>query len=240
MAVLSIPTPEPAAEPSPAAGETALYLPIKRFLEAQGFTVKGEIGGCDIVGLREDEPPLLVVTELKLSFNLELVLQGIDRAASCDEVWLAVRASTKGRGRESDARVKKLCRMLGFGLLLVSPAGRVDPLVEPTAWKPRANAKRRAGLIREHRRRAGDPTLGGSSTRAPRMTAYRQQALACAEAMAAGPKKPKDLRPLAPEAASILQSNYYGWFERVERGVYALTDAGRAALAQWPAPAGAD
>jgi hypothetical protein len=221
------------AEPITAA-ETALYLPIKRFLEAQGFTVKGEVGGCDIVALREGEPPLLVVTELKLNFNLELVLQGIDRAASCDEVWLAVRASAKGKGRESDARVKKLCRMLGFGLLLVSPAGRVDPLVEPSAWKPRANAKRRAGLIREHRRRAGDPTLGGSSTRAPRMTAYRQQALACAEAMAAGPRKPKDLRPVAPEAASILQSNYYGWFARVERGVYALTDAGRAALEQWP------
>ena len=217
-----------------ATAETALYLPIKRFLEAQGFTVKGEIGGCDIVAVREGEPPLLVVTELKLSFTLELVLQGIDRAACCDEVWLAVRASAKGRGRESDGRVKKLCRMLGFGLLLVSPAGRVDPLVEPVAWKPRADAKRRARLLREHGRRAGDPTLGGSSTRAPRMTAYRQQALACAEAMAAGLNKPKELRPQVPDAAAILQSNYYGWFERVERGVYRLTDAGWAALVQWP------
>jgi hypothetical protein len=228
-----------AAEPPANAGETALYLPIKRFLEAQGFEVKGEIGGCDIVALKEGEPPLLVVTELKLSFTLELVLQGIDRAASCDEVWLAVRASAKGRGRESDGRVKKLCRMLGFGLLLVSPTGRVDPLVEPVAWKPRANAKRRARLVREHRRRAGDPTLGGSTTRAPRMTAYRQQALACAEALVCGPSRPKDLRSQAPDAAAILRSNYYGWFERVERGVYALTEEGRAALVQWvPASAG--
>jgi hypothetical protein len=219
------------------AGESALYLPIKRFLEAQGFTVKGEIGGCDIVALRDGEPPLLVVTELKLSFTLDLVLQGVDRTASCDEVWLAIRASAKGRGREGDGRVKKLCRMLGFGLLLVSPAGRVDPLVEPVAWTPRANRKRRASLIREHGRRIGDPTLGGSTTKAPRMTAYRQQALVCVEALASGPAKPKDLRPKAPDAAAILQSNYYGWFERVERGVYTLTDAGRAALAQWP-PAG--
>jgi len=213
-----------------AATESALYPPIKRFLEAHGFSVKGEIGGCDIVAVRDGEPPLLVVTELKLTFTLELVLQGIDRAACCDEVWLAVRAS-KGRGRESDARVKKLCRMLGFGLLLVSPTGRVDALVEPVAWKPRANAKRRAGLIREHGRRIGDPTLGGSSTRAPRMTAYRQQALVCAEALRPGPAKPKDLRAQAPDAAQILRSNYYGWFERVARGVYQLTDAGRAALA---------
>jgi hypothetical protein len=167
---------------------------------------------------------------LKLTFTLELVLQGIDRAACCDEVWLAVRAS-KGRGRESDGRVKKLCRLLGFGLLLVAATGRVDVLVEPVAWKPRANAKRRASLIREHGRRVGDPTLGGSSTRAPRMTAYRQQALVCAEALLSGPAKPKDLRAQVPDAAAILRSNYYGWFERVARGVYQLTDAGRAALA---------
>jgi hypothetical protein len=227
MSVVALPDPL-------AATESALYLPIKRFLEAQGFTVKGEIGGCDIVAVKDGLPPLLVVTELKLTFTLDLVLQGVDRAACSDEVWLAVRASSEGRGRESDGRVKKLCRMLGFGLLLVSSTGRVDPLVEPAPWKPRANAKRRAGLIREHGRRIGDPTLGGSSTRAPRMTAYRQQALVCAEALAAGPATPKDLRARVPDAAAILQSNYYGWFERVRRGVYRLTDAGRAALAAAP------
>jgi hypothetical protein len=63
------------------------------------------------------------------------------------------------------------------------------------------------------------------------MTAYRQQALICAEALRPGPAKPKDLRAQVPDAAQILRSNYYGWFERVARGVYRLTDAGRAALA---------
>jgi len=66
--------------------ETALYLPVKRFLEGLGFAVKGEIGGCDIVALKEGEPPLVVIGEMKLSFNLELVLQAVDRAAACDEV----------------------------------------------------------------------------------------------------------------------------------------------------------
>ncbi|GGF10344.1 hypothetical protein GCM10011611_14910 [Aliidongia dinghuensis] len=215
--------------------ETALYPPIKRFLEAQGFEVKGEIGGCDIVALKAGEPPLVVVTELKRAFTLELVLQGVDRAAACDEVWLAVRASPSGRGREGDRRVKKLCRLLGFGLLLVSSTASVDVLVEPTQWRPRADKKRRARLVREHHRRAGDPAPGGSTRRAPLMTAYRQQALACAAGLAQGPARPKDLRPQVPDAAQILQRNYYGWFDRVARGVYALTDAGRAALEQWPA-----
>ncbi len=66
------------------------------------------------------------------------------------------------------------------------------------------------------------------------MTAYRQQALACAAAMTEGPRRPRDLRPAAPKAAAILQDNVYGWFARTERGVYALTQAGLDALARWP------
>ena len=72
--------------------ETALYLPVKRFLEARGFRVKGEICGCDLVALpRSDEPPLVVIGELKQRFTLELLLQGVDRMAAGDEIWLAVR-----------------------------------------------------------------------------------------------------------------------------------------------------
>jgi hypothetical protein len=52
--------------------ETALYAPVKRFLEAQGFSVKGEVCGCDLVALRGDGPPVVVIGELKLKFNLEL------------------------------------------------------------------------------------------------------------------------------------------------------------------------
>ncbi|TIW64257.1 MAG: hypothetical protein E5V58_32750, partial [Mesorhizobium sp.] len=68
------------------------------------------------------------------------------------------------------------------------------------------------------------------STRTPIMTAYRQEALACAAAMADGPKRPRDLKVLSPRAASILLHNYYGWFARAERGIYALTEIGRAAV----------
>ena len=100
--------------------ETALYLPVKRFLENLGFTVKGEVGGCDLVALSGDDPPIVVIGELKLSFNLELLLQAVDRAGACDEVWLAARMSVRGKGRESDARYRNLCRRLGFGMLAVT------------------------------------------------------------------------------------------------------------------------
>jgi hypothetical protein len=213
--------------------ESALYLPVKRYLEKLGFQVKGEICGCDLVALRGDSSPIVVVGELKLSFNLDLLLQGVDRLAACDEVWLAVGASKRGRGREHDNRVRKLCRLLGFGLLSVTRSGRVDVLVEPSPWRPRRNPKRRSELVEEHRKRIGDPVKGGV-TRSPIMTAYRQQALACAALLAAGPCRPRDLKAAVPDAPKILLGNVYGWFTRVERGVYALTDDGRAALLRWP------
>jgi hypothetical protein len=68
------------------------------------------------------------------------------------------------------------------------------------------------------------------------MTAYRQRALACAAALAHGPRRPRDLKASIPDAAKILHGNVYGWFARVERGVYSLTEAGRGALLRWPQP----
>ena len=60
-------------------------------------------------------PELVVIGEMKQNFMLELVLQAIDRTFLCGEIWLAVCISKWGRGRETDARVKRLCRFLGFG-----------------------------------------------------------------------------------------------------------------------------
>lgn len=213
--------------------ETTLYQPVKRFLEHLGYSVKGEIGGCDLVALSDSDPPLVVIGELKLVFNLELVLQAVDRAAACDEVWLAAKLSRRGKGRESDARYRNLCRRLGFGMLGVTDGGNVEVLVAPATIALRRNPKKRSRLVSEHRKRRGDPALGGS-TRAPIMTAYRQQALACAFAMTQGPTRVRDLRLAIPDAGKILLANYYGWFDRAARGVYVLTDVGHAALARWP------
>ena len=217
---------------SGAAIETTLYLPLKRFLEGLGFEVKGEVCGCDVVALDKGAPAAVVIVELKLTFTLELVLQAVDRLPVCDDVWLAVRASRRGRGREGDSRVRKLCRLLGFGLVAVSAGGKVEVIVEPEPWRPRRDPKRRSRIVEEHRKRRGDPAVGGS-TRRPIMTAYRQQALDCARALVAAPGRPRDLKTTMPDAAKILHRNVYGWFERIERGRYGLTDLGRADLARW-------
>lgn len=217
--------------------ETSLYAAVKRHLERLGFVAKGEICGCDIVAIRIADNPFLVIVEMKLSFTLELVLQAVDRLPMADEVWLAVRASTRGRDR--DGRVQKLCRLLGFGLLRVAAAtGRVEVLAEPGPYRPRVNERRRSRLVDEHQRRQGDPAHGGS-TRQPIMTAYRQRALACAALLRDGPQPVRALRPIAEDASAIVRRNVYGWFEREGRGIYRLTPLGQAALSTWmpPSPA---
>lgn len=215
--------------------ETNLYAPVKAFLEGQGFAVKGEVRGCDVVAMREGEPDLLVVTELKLGLSMELLLQAVDRMAVADEVWLAVPATR--RGRDQDARAHRLCRLLGVGLLAVTlSTGRVAVLAEPGPYKPRLAARKRSRLLAEFTRRQGDPTPGGGRGK-PIMTAYRQTALALAAALRAGPLRPRDLRHIAPDAATIMRRNVHGWFARPATGHYALTPEGAHAAAAWLAEA---
>src|SRR5437763_11269083 len=116
--------------------EAALYRPVKAFLEGQGFEVKGEVCGCDLVACRADEPPVIV--ELKLRFNLALVLQGIDRLRITERVYLAVlRPPYRAHGLSPEAAsVRRLCRRLGLGLMIVGRRGdSVIVLEEPGPYR---------------------------------------------------------------------------------------------------------
>lgn len=218
--------------------ETDLYPAIKSHLQAQGYEVKSEVCDCDVMAVRGDEDPVIV--ELKTGFTLPLVLQGVDRLALSDAVYLAFGVnSPEARGslwRKNRKEIKKLCRRLGLGLMTVVFATARAPLVEvhldPAPYQPRKNKKRQNRLLREFDMRVGDPNAGGS-TRRKIITAYRQDALRLLTFLENnGASKLCDLRCQTgvERAAGILQANHYGWFERVERGVYDLAPTGREAL----------
>ncbi len=212
--------------------EAALYPPVKAFLERQGYVVRGEVRGCDLVARRGDQAPVIV--ELKLRFTLSLLLQGVDRLAVSPLVYLAVpRPMARTGGLRPDAKpVRKLCRRLGLGLILVGGRGAVEIIEDPVPYRPRQAKRRSSLLLGEFERRRGDLNVGGSS-RTALVTAYRQDALRCVRALAAaGPMRLGDLRIVAgvPTAAPILQRNVYGWFDRVGRGTYGLSAAGQLAL----------
>ena len=216
--------------------ETDLYPPVKAFLEAQGYMVKSEVEGCDVVAVRGEEPPVIV--ELKAVFSLALVFQGIARQRVTDNVYLAVPPFPRRTGRRNDALA--LCRRLGLGLLAVrlEPAPFVEALLDPAAYRPRPRRDGLGRLLREFQRRVGDPNQGGSSRRRV-MTAYRQDALRCASYLSVnGPTKAAIVAGAVgvARAGIMMRVDHYGWFERppgTPRGVYWLTPRGRAALEEY-------
>ena len=209
--------------------ETELYLPVKAYLERQGYAVKGEVGAADVVARRGDEPPLIV--ELKTAFSLALFHQAIDRLAVTDLVYIAVPRPKKG----GDQNIR-LARRLGIGVLFVRPRdGYVEAMADPGPYAPRKSRKKADRLLREFDRLRGDPNAGGA-TRYGLVTGYRQDAVACARFLAVhGPSKGAQVAKWAevPQATRIMADNHYGWFERVQTGVYALTPAGVTGLADW-------
>ena len=221
--------------------ETDLYPAIKTYLEAQGYEVKSEVCACDVVAVRAGEPPIIV--ELKTGFTLPLLLQGVDRLAVSDRVYLAFAVgevvAKNALWRKNRKQIIKLCRRLGLGLISVRINEGRDDVVEvhldPVPYVPRKDKKREGRLLREFASRVGDPNEGGV-TRKTIMTAYRQDALRCLKHLSEnGPTKLADLRKATgvQRAAGILQDDHYGWFERVARGVYQLTPKGVAALEEF-------
>ena len=211
--------------------ETDLYPPIKAFLESQGYEVKAEIGPADVVACRAGEDPVIV--ELKTGFSLALLHQAVARQAVTDAVYMAVPHSPGRAGQAALKNMVKLARRLALGLITVRlDDGLVAVHCDPGAFQPRKMKARQAKLLREFARRAGDPNEGGRAARAGLITAYRQDALRCAAALSDGPLPGREVAKAAGvgTATRIMADNHYGWFERVARGVYALTETGRKAL----------
>lgn len=207
--------------------ETDLYPAIQRYLQGQGFEVKSEVGAADVVAVRGDENPVIV--EMKTRFALALFHQGVARLAVSDLVYLAV---PRGTGRGFQKALKEntaLARRLGLGLITVRLR---DDLVEvhcdPGPYAPRISKPKRQRLLREFARRVGDPNTGGA-TRVGLVTAYRQDALRCAAyLLTEGPAKGAVVKKATgvEHATRIMRDDHYGWFEKVEKGVYAVTPKG--------------
>ena len=210
--------------------ETDLYEPVKNWLETLGYEVKAEIGAADVVALREGEDP--VVVELKTGFSLVLLQQAVARQAVTDNVYVAV---PRWRGRAGWKAFKGnigLCRRLGLGVLSVrSEDGFVQLHTDPKPFTPRKSKARKSAMLKEFATRRGDPNQVG--TRGKITTAYRQDAETCAQFLAGnGPSKGMAVAKSTgvSRATLIMAANHYGWFQRVERGVYALTADGQAAM----------
>ncbi|TDG00515.1 DUF2161 family putative PD-(D/E)XK-type phosphodiesterase [Paenibacillus piri] len=239
--------------------ETELYAPVKSYFEQVGYQVRGEVHHCDLVAIRGEEPPVIV--ELKKNFSIPLLLQGIDRLRLTRRVYVAFELPNKGRAPHGASwpELRKLCQMLGIGMITVQffkrkkpavlfechPPGITDrfvslspavaaadaPALAP-AVMPRHNKRAAERIVHEFKERRADYNVGGSS-KLKLMTSYREKSLHLASLLRQhGPLSPRRLKELTgnPRAAGLLQKNVYRWFQRVERGIYRLTPHGEEAL----------
>lgn len=213
--------------------ETDLYPPVKTFLEGQGYVVKSEVGAADVVAVRGGEPPVIV--ELKLGFSLALVHQCVARLGVSDDVYMAVERGKGKRFLKATKDMTRLCRRLGLGLLTVRLSdGLVQVHCDPGPYAPRKNTKRQGRLLKEFAARQGDPNDGGQ-TRVGLITAYRQDALKLALFLyEVGASKGADVarETGVPRATTMMRDDHYGWFEKVEKGIYGLTPKGAEAVAR--------
>jgi hypothetical protein len=225
--------------------ESDLAIPVREYLEAQGYTVRSEVNGCDITAVLDDE---LIVVELKKGFSTDLLIQATERQRIADTVYVALPAEgALAKSSRYDKRrrgIENLLKRLEIGLIVVhfpadpdAPPSVEVPLHPVREHKPRRAPKTRKAVLREIRARSADYNVGGSTGRKI-LTAYREQCVHIAVLLEKhGPLSPADLRTLgaSDRAQNILFKNVYDWFERLERGVYGLRARTQEELEQdWP------
>ncbi|GLS90387.1 hypothetical protein GCM10007916_14540 [Psychromonas marina] len=215
--------------------ESDLYQPIKNHLQALGFEVKGEIKDCDIVAKLGDQ---VIVIELKLSLNITLLLQAVDRFSVADDIYIAVPKQCTIYKKQAK-QVKKLIKRLGIGLIIVDvqkTTQYVEVVFDPQDYTPRKNKRKQSALLKEFEQRIGDTQKGGSTRAKAGLTAYRQRCIRVAQYLLTQPMaKGAEIKNAIGEeqATQFLSANYYGWFEKVERGVYQLSKKGINELPEW-------
>lgn len=215
--------------------ESDLYQPIKSYLEQLNYRVKGEITNCDLVAKRDEQ---IIVIELKLSLNITLLLQAVDRFSVADNVYIAIPKQCTIYKKKTK-QVKKLIKRLGIGLIIVDMQKTkqyVEVVFDPQDYTPRKNKRKQGALLKEFEQRIGDTQKGGSTRAKAGLTAYRQRCIRVAQylqtkKMAKGIEVNKAINE--PQATQFLNANYYGWFERIERGVYRLSEKGKQQLPEW-------
>jgi Uncharacterized conserved protein len=217
--------------------EKDLFAPIRDFFIDKGFEVRSEVNHCDICAIKDDQ---LIIIELKKNLSVDLLVQAVDRQKIADLVYVAI---PKPKKRTSFAKWRDIChllRRLELGLILVSTKNKkayVEVAVQPEPFDRlksiQANKRHRSKLIKEFNGRSLDLNTGGSTGK-KLVTAYREASLyiACCINMF-GPSSAANLKKYGADnkkAYSILYANHYGWFCKVGKGVYDLTDIGRDSL----------
>lgn len=211
--------------------ETELYEPIKNYFQKYGFEVKAEVKNCDLTAVKED---ILLIVELKRNFNLKLIYQALERKSVTPFVYVAIPRPKSFKDKNVKMMIK-LLKEINIGLITVgieSGFKSVDVVLEPKTGKI-SNYKNREKILTEFKNRKTDLNLGGEKSKGRIITAYKEKSVEIACLIEKfGMITPKMIRELSSfqKSETILQTNYYNWFEKIKRGTYVLSINGKDAL----------
>lgn len=216
--------------------EKELFPPIRDLFEKRGYKVNAEVKDCDMTAVRGDE---FVIVELKKNMTVTLLAQGIKRQRTGADVFVAV-PKPKNYNFKKYRQVFSVLKKLELGLIFVSLRGDfsfAEIVFEPKPYTSKyKNNQKRGEIMREIEGRSVETNTGGV-TGTKIVTAYTEKCIkiACILDMY-GEMSPKEvrLRGGADNTQSILYYNVYGWFEKVKKGVYKITDKGRKGLLEYP------
>jgi hypothetical protein len=217
--------------------ETDLGDILISYLRGQSYSVSAEVNNCDLVARKGDETLLF---ELKTSMSSKLLVQGLERKALCESVYLVLPVPVGRDSIPNQSDYVKLIKALELGLILIhfmKTKTKVEVLVHPQSYSRRRRPNRFKALIREIDGRYGEYNRAGQPSTEERITRFKQDNIQISAALAElGESSPKSLVNIgcSPRTGRILSQNMYGWYQRIGRGLYTLHPAGTEALKNYP------
>jgi len=216
--------------------EIELFEPLRAYLQGQGYSVYSEVKNCDLVA-RKGEDTLFF--ELKTRMSLALIAQGVRRQELDDSVYLVVPLKSSSEYPPNYKNIKLLLKRLGLGLVLIrflKHKTRVETVLHPADFEPRRRHRKRAMVLAEVDGRYAEFNKAGEASTVEKITAYKQRALLLLDFLKEHQAvSPKELRQAGfrEDSGAVLSQNYYGWFQRLQRGVYGLSQAGEEAWSHY-------
>lgn len=207
--------------------EYKLFIPVKELFESIGYTIYGEVNDIDVVAKKEEH---IIAIELKNTLNLKLVLQAIERQKHIDMVYVAI---PKKKFNKEFKNKCNLLKRLSIGLIIVDfkkniARIEIDPKAFDRGMQLKRNKKKQFKLLKEISQRSINSNIGGVNKK-KLMTAYREQALKIVGILRiVESSSAKELNDCgcSEKSLSILTKNFYGWFEKKEKGIYRLSKFG--------------
>ena len=218
--------------------ESELYGPVRDHFVSLGYEVQGEVNSCDLAANKNGET---VIAELKTSFCLKLVYQALERQSMTDLVYTVIPRPKKGAKGAQWRDMLKLMKKLNIGIITValdSPLKTVEVVLSPQVAQSgdngdkKQNTDKKAALIRELQSRNLNTTTGGVS-RTKILTAYREKSifvLCLLKGLENASTSAVTRLAGIENAGHILGRNYYGWFKKVSKGIYAPSKQGLEAM----------